>query len=123
MKGKTKKIVLAVAVIGAIAAGGVAFTAANTLPATTTAGYKTMSVSGATVSAINYTLSADGTEINAVKLTFSAPADLTGKQVKIGFNGNATTDCTVDVGGTWADCTGLTENTENADDVAVVVAD
>ena len=32
MKGKTKKIVLAVAVIGAIAAGGVAFTAANTVP-------------------------------------------------------------------------------------------
>ena len=32
MKGKTKKIVLAVAVIGAIAAGGVAFTEANTVP-------------------------------------------------------------------------------------------
>ena len=32
MKGKTKKIVLAVAVIGAIAAGGAAFTAANTVP-------------------------------------------------------------------------------------------
>ena len=31
MKGKTKKIVLAVAVIGAIAAGGVAFTDANTV--------------------------------------------------------------------------------------------
>ena len=39
MKGKTKKIVLAVAVIGAIAAGGVAFTAANTVP-DSVAGYK-----------------------------------------------------------------------------------
>ena len=32
MKRKTKKIVLAVAVIGVVAAGGVAFTAANTVP-------------------------------------------------------------------------------------------
>ena len=39
MKGKTKKIVLAVAVIGAIAAGGVAFTAANTVP-DSVAGYR-----------------------------------------------------------------------------------
>jgi hypothetical protein len=49
MKGKTKKIVLAVAVIGAIAAGGVAFTAANTVP-DSVAGYKTTTVSGATSS-------------------------------------------------------------------------
>ena len=48
MKGKTKKIVLAVAVIGAIAAGGVAFTAANTVP-DSVAGYGTNDVSGATV--------------------------------------------------------------------------
>jgi hypothetical protein len=121
MKSKTKKIVLAVAVIGAIAAGGVAFTAANTLPATTTAGYKSMTVSGAVVTAINYTLSADGTDITDVKLTFSSP-DVSGKQVKIGFNGNATTDCTV-ASATEANCTGLTEDTEGANDVAVVVAD
>ena len=64
MKGKTKKIILAVAVIGAIAAGGVAFTEANTVP-NSVAGYKTTTVSGATVSDVQYTLSADGTEINA----------------------------------------------------------
>ena len=46
MKGKTKKIILAVAVIGAIAAGGVAFTAANTVP-DSVAGYATTTVSGA----------------------------------------------------------------------------
>ena len=44
MKGKTKKIVLAVAVIGAIAAGGAAFTAANTVP-DSVAGYGTTTVS------------------------------------------------------------------------------
>jgi hypothetical protein len=123
MKGKTKKIVLAVAVIGAIAAGGVAFTAANTLPTTTTAGYKSMTVSGAVVTAINYTLSADGTDITAVKLTFSSPADLTdpAMQVKIGFNGNAMTDCAVS-SATVADCTGLTEDTEGAQSLEVAVA-
>ena len=45
MKGKTKKIVLAVAVIGAVAAGGVAFTAANTVP-DSVAGYGTSTVIG-----------------------------------------------------------------------------
>ena len=72
MKGKTKKIILAVAVIGAIAAGGVAFTEANTVP-DSVAGYKTTTVSGATVTDVQYTLSADGTQINDVILTFSDP--------------------------------------------------
>jgi hypothetical protein len=122
MKGKTKKIVLAVAVIGAIAAGGVAFTEANTVP-NSVAGYKTTTVSGATVDTINYTLSADGTDITAVKLTFSSPADLTdpAMQVKIGFNGNAMTDCAVS-SATVADCTGLTEDTEGAQSLEVAVA-
>ena len=121
MKGKTKKIVLAVAVIGAIAAGGVAFTAGNTLPANTYAGYKSMTVSGAVVDTINYTLDGTGENITAVKLTFSSP-DITGKQVKIGFNGDPTSDCTI-TSATVADCTGLTEDTEGATALAVVVAD
>src|SRR3954469_1677940 len=62
MKGKTKKIVLAVAVIGAIAAGGVAFTASNTVPASV-AGYGTNVVSGTTVTAVHHTLTTNGQEI------------------------------------------------------------
>ena len=92
MKGKTKKIVLAVAVIGAIAAGGVAFTAANTVP-DSVAGYATTTVSGATVTDVQYGLNSVGDTINTVTLTFSSP-DITNLHVKIGFNGNATTDCT-----------------------------
>ena len=65
MKGKTKKIVLAVAVIGAIAAGGVAFTAANTVP-DSVAGYKTTTVSGATVTDVQYGLNGVGDTINSV---------------------------------------------------------
>src|SRR3954451_23276498 len=74
MKGKTKKIVLAVAVIGAIAAGGVAFTASNTVPATT-AGYGTSAITGATVDSISYTTNGDGTQITDAKITF--PGDFT----------------------------------------------
>ncbi len=72
MKGKTKKIVLAVAVIGAIAAGGVAFTAANTVP-DSVAGYETTTVSGATVTDVHYALNSVGDTINSVILTFSTP--------------------------------------------------
>jgi hypothetical protein len=83
MKSKTKKIILAVAVIGAVAAGGVAFTAANTVPATI-AGYDNQVVSGATATDVHYDLSDDGTTVDAVEVTFST--DVTGKHVQIGFN-------------------------------------
>ena len=73
MKGKTKKIVLAVAVIGAIAAGGVAFTAANTVP-DSVAGYATTSPSRApTVTDVQYGLNGVDDTINSVTLTFTAP--------------------------------------------------
>jgi hypothetical protein len=119
MKGKTKKIVLAVAVIGAIAAGGVAFTEANAVP-DSVAGYKTTTVSGATVTDVQYTLSADGTDINAVILTFTSP-DITGMHVNIGFNGgNLGSDCTID-SPTQATCSGLTQDTVATTDLAVAV--
>ena len=118
MKGKTKKIVLAVAVIGAIAAGGVAFTEANTVP-DSVAGYKTTTVSGATVTKVAYTLNSTGDKINDVILTFSSP-DVTNLDVKIGFNGNDMTDCDVD-SATQATCSGLTEDLAGAADLAVAV--
>lgn len=118
MKGKTKKIVLAVAVIGAIAAGGVAFTAANTVP-NSVAGYATTTVSGATVTDVQYGLNGVGDTINTVTLTFSSP-DITNLHVKIGFNGAATTDCTVD-SATQATCSGLTEDLAGATALAVAV--
>jgi hypothetical protein len=123
MKGKTKKIVLAVAVIGAIAAGGVAFTDANVVP-DSMAGYKDTTVSGATATAVNYTLSSDGTNIDAVVVTFST--DITGKHVRIAFNnGTLTSDCTIagTVGSQTATCSSLTQATDTATDLAVTVND
>ena len=49
MQRKTKKIVLALVVIGVVAAGGAAFTAANTVP-THAVGYGTAVVTGAVAS-------------------------------------------------------------------------
>ena len=55
MQRKTKKIVLALVVIGAVAAGGAAFTASNTVP-DSVAGYGTSTVTGATADSVHYTL-------------------------------------------------------------------
>jgi hypothetical protein len=123
MKGKTKKIVLAVAVIGAIAAGGVAFTDANVVP-DSMAGYKDTTVSGATATAVNYTLSADGTNIDEVIVTFST--DVTGKHVRVAFNnGTLSSDCTIagTAGSQTATCSGLTQATDTATHLAVTVND
>jgi hypothetical protein len=60
-----------------------------------------------------------GDTINSVVLTFSTP-DITNLHVKIGFNGNATTDCTVD-SSTQATCSGLTEDLAGATALAVAV--
>jgi hypothetical protein len=70
MKGKTKKIVLAVAVIGAIAAGGAAFTAANTVPSHAV-GYGQTVVTGAEATDIHHALSADGMHIDSTTMTLT----------------------------------------------------
>ena len=67
MKRKSRRIVAALVLIGALAAGGAAFTASNTLP-NTTAGYGTSTITGATASKIAYTLSSDGLTITGATI-------------------------------------------------------
>jgi hypothetical protein len=81
---KPTRIVAAIAVIGAVAAGGAAFTAGSALP-TNVAGYDTASVTGGTVSDLNYTLSTDGQYIASASLTFTG--DVSADTVGIGFDG------------------------------------
>jgi uncharacterized membrane protein len=81
---KTTRIAAAVAVIGAVAAGGAAFTASESLP-TNVAGYGTTTVTGGTVTDLNYALSTDGQYIITANLTFSG--DVVGDTVGIGFDG------------------------------------
>jgi hypothetical protein len=90
MKGKTKKIILAVAVIGAIAAGGAAFTAANTVP-DSVAGYGTSVVSGADATSVLHTLSADGTHIVATDLVLTG--DHSADTVSAGFGSDNLMAC------------------------------
>ena len=86
------KLLGAVAVAGIVAAGGSAFTAANTVP-NTVAGYGTSTITGATATSLKYTLNADGTQITAAAMNFDG--DLTGKTVKAGFGTAALTTCSV----------------------------
>ncbi|MFZ1996875.1 MAG: hypothetical protein WAU75_22360 [Solirubrobacteraceae bacterium] len=64
----SRRMVAVVVVIGAIAAGGAAFTAGNTVPAQVI-GYGSAAVTGATVDTIHDTLTGDGAAITSVQLT------------------------------------------------------
>ncbi len=110
MQRRTRRIIGAIALIAALAAGGAAFTASNTLPATDTAGYGNISVTGADVSDIQNTLSTDGQNITEVTLTF-ASAIPSNAAVTAGFGPTANTapttlpiSCTVAVNLLSATC-------------------
>ena len=60
MKRKPLSIIAGLAVVGASAAGGAAFTASNTIP-NTVMGYGTSNITGATATSLTYTRTADGT--------------------------------------------------------------
>lgn len=109
-------------VIGAIAAGGAAFTASNTVP-NTTAGYGTSTITGATATDIVYGLSSDGTQINTATITFTG--DLSNDTVKAGFETNNLTTCSAPVyDGTTSStstCSGYTESTASSSTFNVAV--
>ncbi len=130
MQRRTKRLVGAIALIAALAAGGAAFTASNTLPTTDTAGYGNISVTGADVSDIQNTLSTDGQDITEVTLTF-ASAIPSNAVVTAGFGSTAGTaptslpiTCTVagnDLSATCGDGTTNLSTTAGAGEFAVAV--
>lgn len=122
MRSKTSKIIAAVALIGAVAAGGSALTASNSIPASV-AGYGSSTISGATATALNYTLAGDGTTITGATLTFTG--DKTGRTVKAAFGTDALTTCVV---GTYdgttstpVTCSGFTQSTADSTTFNVAV--
>jgi hypothetical protein len=124
MTRKTRRILAAVAGIGALAAGGSAFTASNTVPASV-AGYGSSTISGATATSLNYTLGTDGTTITAADLVFTG--DLTGRTVKANFGSAALTACSVGTYNSGDDetpvsCTGYTQSTSGATAFNVAVS-
>jgi hypothetical protein len=91
---------------------------------TSSTGYGTGTVSGATVQSVSYTLSADGTTITGARLALVG--DLTGRAIAVGFNAASLTTC---VNGayvpaanlTTVTCTGLSQNNNAALTLAVSV--
>jgi hypothetical protein len=117
----SRRMVAVLVVIGAIAAGGAAFTAANTLPPST-AGYGSSTVSGATATDIVYGLSTDGTQINSATITFTG--DLSNDTVKAGFETSDLTTCSAPVfasGSSTSTCSGYTESTASSTTFNVAV--
>jgi hypothetical protein len=86
MKSKTRRIILAVAVIGVLAAGGAAFTAANSFTTPDVAGYATQAVTGAVISDQQNNLTTDGSQITSVDLVFALQQDPAKVTVKAGFD-------------------------------------
>ena len=108
----SRRMVAVVVVIGAIAAGGAAFTASNTVSASV-AGYGTSNITGATATDVHYTLNGDGTQITTALITFTG--DLHSDTVQAGFGSDALTTCSVPVyDGTTSStttCSGYTQPT------------
>jgi len=72
MKRNKKRIIAAVAVIGALAAGGAAYTAnVDGTPTTAAIGFAQTSITGATADGVSYNLSADGQYIQQANIYFS----------------------------------------------------
>jgi hypothetical protein len=105
MKRKPLSILAGLVVVGALAAGGAAFTASNTIP-DTTMGFGTSNITGATATSLTYTRTPDGSAITAATLVFTG--DISANTVQAGFNANALDTCatgTVAAGNTTVVCT------------------
>lgn len=99
MKRNKKRVIAAVAVVCALAAGGAAFTNEITTSSVTNAnaGYGSVTVKGGeTLSSVVYGFNTDGSQITSVNLTFAAT--LTSQYVAVAFNDN--TGTTLQGGGT-----------------------
>lgn len=123
MKRKPLSVLAGLAVVGALAAGGAAFTASNTIP-DTTMGFGTSNITGATATSLTYTRTPDGSAITAATLVFTG--DISAKTVQAGFNANALDTCaagTFAAGNTTVVCTlGTPEPTAGATTFNVAVS-
>lgn len=119
----SRRMVAVVVVIGALAAGGAAFTASNSVQ-DSVAGYGTSHITGATATDVHYTLSANGTEINSATITFTG--DLSNDTVQAGFETSDLTTCSAPSydsvsGNSTSTCSGYTESTTSSSTFNVAV--
>jgi hypothetical protein len=100
-----------------------ASTANNTI-SSSTAGYGSAAISGATANSVSHTLSPDGATMTAATVVFAG--DLTGRTVSAGFNAAALSACVLSAydsgtNTTTATCSGLSQSTATAATLAVAV--
>jgi hypothetical protein len=89
---KLGKALGAVAIAGAIAASGSAFTASNTLPSSSvTRGYGAQTITGVTAQSVDYVLDTAAEKISGVDLVLTG--DTTAKTIEIAFSGAAPAAC------------------------------
>ena len=117
-------ILAGIALAGALAAGGAAFTATNSMPAGETVGYGTTTVSGATVNSIKYNPTGDGSQIATVDLVLAG--DTSALNVSIGLNGSNTVSCgtgDASTGDTAYSCdvSSLAQSTDGLSSTAILV--
>lgn len=136
-----RKAVLALVVVGALAAGGAAYTNSITGSGTTAgnnvAGYADVQVTGATLADAAYSFNGSGDTITGVTFTFTG--NVSGEQLQFGLGTAANptiADCVstgmtngvipvADYDGTTntvVDCTGLSVTTSTATDLGVLVS-
>lgn len=89
----SKSAIGIIAVVAVAVVGGLAFTAGNTLPATTVVrGYASQTITGVTANQVNYNTSTNGETIESVGLVLQG--DTRAKVIKIAFNDAAPATCT-----------------------------
>jgi hypothetical protein len=88
---KLGKALGAVAIAGAIAAGGSAFTASNSLPGPTTIGYGTQTITGVTATSVTYNLNATKDKIVSVDLVLVG--DTTLKNIELAWGTGTPFQC------------------------------
>jgi hypothetical protein len=124
MSSKRKRLLaVGVLVAGVIAAGESALADSNTLPATTTIGFGSTVISGATVYSIVYTPNAQGTQIISTTIQLTGNFS-SGYVIKAGFGTDTLTTCSVtgfDGVRTGVSCTGYTQSTSTATSYQVLV--
>jgi hypothetical protein len=105
MQRRTRRIVLGVALIAALVAGGAAFTASlgSNFPAGTVAGFGQDHITGATAAGVNYKLTADSQYVTEADIYFS-PDVPSGATVTANF-GDASNDGGLLAGTTAVTCT------------------
>jgi hypothetical protein len=134
MRFKTTRIVAAIAVIGAVAAGGAAFTDTTGQASGSALGYGSTSVTGGTLTGISYQLNAAGTTIETATLTTTtdlltagyggASADVYLAWDGDGFGSGGDASCVIQSGGLSVLCTpngGAGEPVQSVQSVQVAI--